>query len=116
MTEVEKQDLIASLKTWADRHPEITRVIVYGSRARGDHRPDSDLDIAIEIEKTGWDESPFTIWMTSAEAWRRELAPLLPWTLDLQWHDRDGETETVSSKIQRGHFIAHERDHLGQNR
>lgn len=112
MTEAEKQDLITSLKTWAGRHTEITRVIVYGSRARGDHHPDSDLDVAVEIEESKWEESPFTIWITSAAEWQRELAPLLAWTLDLQWHDRGGETPTVSAKIQRGHFVVYERERL----
>jgi len=30
----------------ADRY-NIDQVIVYGSRARGDHRPDSDVDVAV---------------------------------------------------------------------
>lgn len=112
MTADEKQDLTASLATWAGQHPEIMRVVVYGSRARGDHRPDSDLDVAVEIEESKWQESPFTVWMTSAAGWQRELAPRLPWTLDLQWHDRGPETPTVSAKIQRGHFVVYERDRL----
>lgn len=29
--------------------PDISRVILYGSRARGDHRRDSDIDIAIVL-------------------------------------------------------------------
>lgn len=116
MTEGEKQDLIVSLKSWAVRHPEITRVIVYGSRARGDHRPDSDLDVAVEIEKSKWQESPFAIWLTSTAAWQRELEPKLPWPLDLQWHDPDGETPTVTAKIHRGHFVVYERDRLSQSK
>lgn len=29
----------------------VTHVAMFGSRARGDHRPDSDLDLLIEIEE-----------------------------------------------------------------
>lgn len=36
----------------------LERVVLFGSRARGDHRPDSDYDIAVFIENPGplWDE------------------------------------------------------------
>ena len=36
----------------------IERVVLFGSRARGDPRPDSDYDIAVFIRKPGdlWDE------------------------------------------------------------
>src|SRR5205085_10635879 len=36
----------------------LERVVLFGSRARGDHRPDSDYDIAVFIRDPGdlWDE------------------------------------------------------------
>ena len=36
----------------------LDRVVLFGSRARGDHRPDSDYDIAVFIRDPGtlWDE------------------------------------------------------------
>ncbi len=30
------------------RHPGVERVWLYGSRARGDYRPDSDIDLAVD--------------------------------------------------------------------
>jgi predicted nucleotidyltransferase len=37
----------------------LERVVLFGSRARGDHRPDSDYDIAVFIKDPGtlWDEA-----------------------------------------------------------
>lgn len=37
---------------WADQRPAIQRVYIFGSRVRGDNRPDSDLDVAIEFAPT----------------------------------------------------------------
>jgi len=36
----------------------LERVVLFGSRARGEHRPDSDYDIAVFIREPGdlWDE------------------------------------------------------------
>ena len=44
-------DLVALAKViadWADAWPGLTRVVVFGSRVRGDHRPDSDVDVQID--------------------------------------------------------------------
>lgn len=101
--------VLATLQKWAERHPEVSKVIIFGSRIHGAPRPDSDIDIAVELDKSQWDESPFGIWIASAQAWRQELELLLPWELDLQWHDRDGETGTVAAGILSGHIIAYER-------
>ena len=35
---------------WAEGRPEVISVILFGSRARGDHRPDSDWDVAVLFE------------------------------------------------------------------
>ena len=37
----------------------IKRIVLYGSRARGDHRPDSDYDIAVFLREYdgAWDET-----------------------------------------------------------
>ena len=34
---------------WADSHREIERVFLFGSRARGDSTPESDVDLALVV-------------------------------------------------------------------
>lgn len=48
---VEAKDTVKLFMTrLADANlPEISRVLLYGSRARGDHRIDSDVDIAVVL-------------------------------------------------------------------
>lgn len=40
------------LKRWAARH-QVRRVLLFGSAARGELRPDSDLDFAVEFRESG---------------------------------------------------------------
>jgi len=42
-------DIIERLRAWAIVESFIRRVWIFGSRARGDHRIDSDIDVAVEI-------------------------------------------------------------------
>jgi hypothetical protein len=47
--EITQQTIDSVVRTIVDRfHPR--RIILFGSRARGDHRSDSDLDLFIEME------------------------------------------------------------------
>ena len=43
------QSLANSVAQWADARPAIGKAYIFGSRVRGDARPDSDLDLAIEF-------------------------------------------------------------------
>jgi predicted nucleotidyltransferase len=104
-----KDELITTLRKWAEAHPEVIKVIVYGSRARGEHRPDSDFDVAIEMVQTP-DEDGCAVWMYEQDNWRNELGPLLPWRLHLEWHDLNGNTMIVSGKIEKGHLIVFARE------
>lgn len=104
-----RDELITILRKWAEVHPEISKVVVYGSRARGEHRPDSDFDVAVELTRVS-DEDPFVIWLHEQDNWRNELSPLLLWRLHLEWHDLEGTTPVVRNKIARGHLVVFARE------
>lgn len=56
-------------------YPEIEAVWLYGSRARGDHRPNSDLDLCIQSPGMG---------LNTLLAIENQLDDLLlPWTMDV---------------------------------
>jgi uncharacterized protein len=53
MSEKSSSELIKELKRLAPRlrAEGVNGLAIFGSRARGDHRPDSDLDVLIDVEK-----------------------------------------------------------------
>jgi predicted nucleotidyltransferase len=75
---------LEQLCLWGARNPLIVRLWLYGSRARGDHREDSDLDIAIENLTAPTDTDPLTTAVFELEGWRRDLQPKLKLTLHLE--------------------------------
>ena len=78
------------------RRRGIRHLAIFGSIARGDHRPDSDIDLAIEIE----DNHPFSI--IRMEETRLLLQDTLARPVDL------GEIATLRPQIR----AAFERDRI----
>jgi len=74
MAELDLREAGERLKAWAARAPEVQYLAVFGSRVRGDHRPDSDLDIAIEVAGEGGEIATF---MFSHARWMAEIEKLL---------------------------------------
>jgi len=91
-----------SLSSWAAGKSLIGRLLIFGSRVRGDHRPDSDLDIAIELDlsaTSGIDESGgLASWMFETEDWEDELRAILPFEIDLEQY-RGTDTPTIHKAL-----------------
>jgi len=90
------------LTKWGKQKPLVKIIYIFGSRARGDHRPDSDLDIALELDNnevpSGDESGGIATWMFEAEEWRKELAELIPLEIQLE-HYEGKETPTIAKGL-----------------
>ncbi|MBN9546954.1 MAG: nucleotidyltransferase domain-containing protein [Alphaproteobacteria bacterium] len=77
---------IAIIRSWAATQPLILAVYVFGSRAKGHHCEDSDLDLALFLEGEDQGEM-YGNWIGLAGQWRTQLTLALPVTVDLQFCD-----------------------------
>lgn len=92
------------LRTWGSSKPFVRRLWLYGSRVKGTARPDSDLDVAVEIDSIGSDQSMYTSFHYEAATWSSEIQPHISYPLHLKWYDRSNQPvwEGVNSA---GHLV-----------
>ncbi|GGC54599.1 hypothetical protein GCM10010994_11910 [Chelatococcus reniformis] len=77
---------IGIIRAWARSKRRVEQVRLFGSRCKGVHRPDSDLDIALTVS----DDLRHTraaIWFLDVPQWRAELTALLGIPADLRITD-----------------------------
>jgi predicted nucleotidyltransferase len=91
---------VAILRTWAASQPLVGMLYVFGSRTRGTARPDSDLDVAIELDPAaicGCDDSAsqLTTWMSNTTSWKEHLSAALGVPADLQQHSGPEHTPRI---------------------
>jgi len=99
---------ISTIKVWASSNSSIKKVYLYGSHVLGTANNNSDLDIAIEIEKRQSDSNKLATWISLKDKWVRELQSQLKIKLHLEWYEAS-ETPTVQSGISRGHVIIYKK-------
>ena len=74
---------IVAIQQWAGNKPFVQEAYIFGSRAKGVARPESDLDIAIKLSGETEDKRTEN-WMFEAERLTKGLVSQLPVTVDLQ--------------------------------
>jgi predicted nucleotidyltransferase len=89
-----------ALERWAATKPTIKALYIFGSYARSEARPGSDLDLAFEF--TGVDEADAEL-ICNSKAWKTELSRLTGITVKDLYHStaapvRDGPTVQVFSR------------------
>lgn len=97
-----------AIRNWANAKPFVRRVWIFGSRARGDHRPDSDLDVAVEIDPVGNDEDADISWTADSNDWRAELSGV-PLQIHLHHYQEADVGSVVRNSVQREGKLIFER-------
>ncbi len=68
---------------WAQAHPLVREIHIFGSRAKGTTHAGSDLDLAIYADQRMGDSGATTVHFEQ-EAWEAELSRLLGITADVE--------------------------------
>ncbi|MCK9419819.1 MAG: nucleotidyltransferase domain-containing protein [Nitrospirae bacterium] len=99
---------IEAIRTWAKSQPIVKRVWLFGSRIRGNERPDSDLDIAVEHDCLPGDSDAFTTAIFEKNNWHLQLQPLVSLIIDLQSYI-SGMTPIVEAGLNDSSMLIYER-------
>lgn len=94
---------------WTEAQPLVRKAYVFGSRVKGTHSPNSDLDVAIELVPRPGDETVLATWICEARALRESLARVVPVPVDLEWYGGPDETPTIHTALLAGSRVVYER-------
>lgn len=90
------------LREWAGKNLDIRTVYIYGSRARGDFKESSDLDIAIELDPSEGHIDGYTFWVSRGTELEQELQTLLTgYKVHLEYYDKN-KPEMVKDIVRTG--------------
>lgn len=97
-----------AIVAWAESNPLIRKVMLFGSRARGTYRMDSDTDLAYECDVKPGDTDETTTAICENRNWLAQLQSHCSLKVDLQHYDKVG-TPTVEKGIKAGSVLIWER-------
>jgi len=92
---------------WAYSHPEIKRACLFGSRARGDSKPGSDVDLAVDVVGIE-DENADTRYFFNKDVWKDELELALERPINIVRKIDHGKPE-IQESIKRDSVLVYER-------
>ena len=91
------QALASSVAKWIDELPGVPAVYLFGSRVRGDHRPDSDVDIRVYLRDWVTDSATAIWWLQQNQTDFSELKAQLPGPLSIHREARDAADEAIKA-------------------
>ena len=81
---------------WAGSHHEITHIFLFGSRARGDSTPESDIDLALVVTGDS-EETAVTKYFFNQKNWKRELEVIFGRSISMVRVTDNGKPEVQES-------------------
>lgn len=84
---------------WAERHVEIAKVYLYGSRARGDHHAGSDVDLAIVMDAPNADKA-YSMWSGFKDDFDEAPDLHLSAEVQLEWYEKDAGLGKVGTGVE----------------
>lgn len=105
---MEFDDMAAAVAKWAGTQPLVRKAYLFGSRVRGTHRPDSDLDVAVEVFALPGDSSPFTTWTGEAQRLKASIAGVVPVVIDLDWYGDEVETPRIHAALEQSSVMVYD--------
>jgi len=94
---VELQALASIVTKWVDEVPGVPAVYLFGSRVRGDHRPDSDVDIRVYLRDWVTDSATAIWWLQQNQTDFSDLKAQLPGPLSIHREARDAADEAIKA-------------------
>ncbi len=99
------------LQCWARNERLVKRVLIFGSRARGNYYPGSDLDIAIEL--------PFSEANTNLanfhfeqDRWKSDLMKIIKLKVDVQILEVHNKNSIVYRGVSENSILAYQKDEV----
>jgi predicted nucleotidyltransferase len=88
--------VLSALRKWAIKNDFIRELWLFGSRARGASRPDSDIDIALALmPPSGKHNWALAAYVESFDEWKSELRQIVEWDISLVAIGPDFEMDTI---------------------
>ena len=89
MKNMNNEEIIKTIKTWACDLPFQIKIYFFGSRLKGAARSDSDVDIALEFLEPSVKQKQAMLWFDNHDKWEKELSNLLGMQADLELYENN---------------------------
>lgn len=108
-----RDEWLCGLRLWASRNDSIRQLWLFGSRATGRSRPDSDVDLAVFlVPPVGQDNPALGCYTARGDEWQEQLEEIVGRHVSLEAIEPGTD---LDAKVRRCGVLLWSRDHSGTN-